>query len=208
MKIKRPIKDTIHLTTYSDLWIKGFHTNYKGDPEEETVFIKCKQIIVTYKNKNMGICNELINIDPTSSVQQVMATISTECHKSTMNISAVLATYKVVDGEVDYSQEVHKTWKESTFPLLSRKGAHLMQIDVNLLAVLNIGDMYTLYNKWMSESLGYQGDWKKRKSHACSFAPDSFLKQATEYCSESEDRTKQYLSPLRPSLKQGELELA
>jgi len=33
-----------------------------------------------------------------------------------------------------------------------------MQIDVNLLAILNVGDMYSLYNKWMSESLGYQGD--------------------------------------------------
>ena len=68
--------------------------------------------------------------------------------------------------------------------------------------------MYQLSDKWMSESLGYGGDWKKRTSHACPFAPDSFLSTATEYCSESESRTKQYLSPFRPSLKQAELELA
>jgi len=207
-KYKQPIKDSINLTTYSDLWIKGFHTNYKGEKNEETVFIKVKQIVVTYKNKNMGICTEIQNIDSTHTPKQVMNTIAYDCTKSVMNISAVLATYKVVDGVVDYSQEIHKSFKESSFPLFSKKGANLMQIDVNLLAVLDIGQMYQLSTKWMSESLGYQGDWKKRKNHADLFAPDSFIASAREWCSESPSHTKQYLSPLRPSLKQTELELA
>ena len=63
-KFKKPIKDSINLTSYSDLWVKGFHTNYEGEKNEERVFIKCKQIIVTYKHSRMGICNEIINIDP------------------------------------------------------------------------------------------------------------------------------------------------
>jgi len=47
-----------------------------------------------------------------------------------------------------------------------------------------------------------------RKSHGCLFAPDSYLAKATQWCSENkETHTKQYLSPLRPSLKQTELEL-
>ena len=206
-KFKKPIKDSIHLTTYSDLWIKGFHTNYKGEPNEEDVFIKVKQIVVTYKNKNMGIGIDIENIDPTHTPKQVMKTIAYSCTKNVVNISAVLATYKVVDGVVDYSQEIHKHHKESSFPLFSKKGANLMQIDVNLLAILDIGQMYQLNNKWMSESLGYEGDWRKRRNHSDLFAPDSYLAKATEWCSESPSHTKQYLSPLRPSLKQTELEL-
>ena len=124
-KYKQPIKDSIHLTTYSDLWIKGFHTNYKGEPNEEDVFIKVKQIVVTYKNKNMGICTEIHNIDPTHTPKQVMKTIAYDCTQNVLNISAVLATYKVVDGVIDFSQEIHKHHKESSFPLFSKKGANI-----------------------------------------------------------------------------------
>ena len=204
-KYKEPIKNSINLTSYSDLWVKGFHTNYEGEKNEERVFIKCKQIIVTYKHSRMGICNEIINIDSTYTPKRAMQFITSECTQNVVNISTVLATYKVdVNGDIDYSKEIHKSWKETTFPLFSKKGANLIQIDVNLLALLNVGTMWSFNKKWMSESLGYEGDWKKRESHASLFAPDSFIGT----CKKGIIDQEQYLSPFRPLLKQNKLELA
>ena len=203
-KYKEPIKNSINLTSYSDLWVKGFHTNNEGEKNEERVFIKCKQIIVTYKNPRMGVLTEVINIDPIYTPKRAMQFITSECTTNVVNISTVLATYKVdINGDIDYSKEIHKSWKETTFPLFSKKGANLIQIDVNLLALLDVGTMWSFDKKWMSESLGYEGDWKKRDSHACLFAPDSFLRTCKKGILDQE----QYLSPFRPSLKQNKLEL-
>jgi len=202
-KIKQQIKDSISLTTYSDLWVEGKqHTQSDGKVVEYVP----KQFIVTYKNKHMGICTEIHNITKGSSPKHIMNAMKYYANKNTVNISTVNATYEVVNGHVDFSKEINTSHKEHSMPIFSKKGNTLAQIDVNFLAILDIGRMYQLSDKWMSESLGYEGDWKSRKSHACLFAPDSYLKTAKNWA-DNDKGYECYLSPMRPSLKQGELEL-
>ena len=130
-----------------------------------------------------------------------MATLVQSMHKNTVNISVVIGAY-TKDGV-----ECERTWKEHTMPVLSKKGTSIVQIDVNALAVINVSTMWQLSEKWMSESFTYGKEWTSpRSTHACAFAPDSYLKTAVNHA--YSDGSKQYLSPLRPSLFQQELELA
>tara|TARA_R100001377_G_C3153573_1_gene97179 strand:+ start:187 stop:798 length:612 start_codon:yes stop_codon:yes gene_type:complete len=201
-KIKKPLKDSIILTTYSSLWITGEQHTRNIDGVDTMVTYRPKQFIHTYKNKHMGICTELINLDPFISPQDIMATLVQSMYKHTVNISVVIGAYT----EDDVECESH--WKNHTMPVLSKKGTSIVQIDVNALAVINVSTMWQLSEKWMSESFTYGKEWTSpRSTHADAFAPDSYLKTATTY---SNDGTGyiEYLSPLRPSLFQQELELA
>ena len=202
MKFKQPIKDSINLTTYSDLWVEG--KQHKQSDGKMVVYLP-KQFIVIFKNKHMGICTEIHNIPEGSSTKYIMNAMKYYAGKNILNISTVNGTYEVVNGKVDFSKEIDNGHTHS-MPVFSKKGNTLAQIDVNFLAILDIGQMYQLSDKWMSESLGYEGDWKKRTSHACLFAPDSYLKTAKNWA-DNDKGYEYYLSPLRPSLKQTELEL-
>ena len=71
-KIKKPLKDSIILTTYSSLWITGDTHTRNIDGVEHSVTYRPKQFIHTYKNKHMGICTELVN-NGYSSTKHVQA---------------------------------------------------------------------------------------------------------------------------------------
>jgi hypothetical protein len=189
------------LTTYSDIWITG--TQHRQASNKRTVVYKPSEMIISYSNKHMGICTDIIKIDVECTPKEIMERLTAYATKNVVNLSVINAEYLVTDGEVDFSKPLKRS-SSHCMPVFSKKGTNLVQIDVNFLAILNIGNMWDLQEKWMSASFGYGGDWEARKTHADLFAPDSYLRKATHWT--YDNHAAQYLSPLRPSLMQLEIE--
>ena len=193
------IIDNLNYTTYSDTWIHGdkVHTEYEGLDNERKVIYRPKAMLVVYTNKHMGIVTDIKNIPDDWNPKRIMQEAIYYSGKNTQNISFIWGTYHAFKGKAIRGNEIDKDYV-SSFPVFSKKGGKLVQIDVNFAALLTVGDLYQLNDKLMHEFLKYNMN-PNAKTHDCKIFTDEQC--TTKVWANNDEGYEPYRSVFRPQLE-------
>ena len=192
------IIDNLTYTTYTDTWIHGdkVHTEYEGQDNERKVIYRPKAMLVVYTNKHMGIVTDIKNIPDDWTPKRMLQEAVYYSGKNTQNISFIWGTY-LVNGLGVRGEEINKD-HISSFPVFSKKGGKLVQIDVNFAALLTVGDLYQLNDKLMHEFLKYNMN-PNAKTHDCKIFTDEQC--TTKIWANNDEGYEPYRSIFRPQLE-------
>ena len=193
------IIDNLTYTTYTDTWIHGdkVHTEYEGQDNERKVIYRPKAMLVVYTNKHMGIVTDIKNIPDDWNSKRIMQEAIYYAGKNTQNISFIWGTYLAKNGACVRGEEINKG-HISSFPVFSKKGGKLVQIDVNFAALLTVGDLYQLNDKLMHEFLKYNMN-PNAKTHDCKIFTDEQC--TTKIWANNDEGYEPYRSVFRPQLE-------
>ena len=200
------IIDNLTYTSYSDSWIHDdkIHTENKGQDNERKVIYRPKQMVVVYNNKHMGICTDIKNIPADWNSKRIMQEAIYYAGKNTLNISFIWGTYHAFELNISKRKEGINRGEEidkdyvSSFPVFSKKGGKLVQIDVNLAALLTVSDLYQLNDKLMHEFLKYKMN-PNAKTHDCKIFTDEQC--TTKVWADNDTGYEPYRSVFRPQLE-------
>ena len=199
------IIDNLTYTTYTDTWIHGdkVHTEYEGQDNERKVIYRPKAMLVVYTNKHMGIVTDIKNIPDDWTPKRILQEAIYYAGKNTQNISFIWGTYiaghnkGIEKGKAVRGREINKG-HISSFPVFSKKGGKLVQIDVNFAALLTVGDLYQLNDKLMHEFLKYDMN-PNAKTHDCKIFTDEQC--TTKIWANNDEGYEPYRSVFRPQLE-------
>ena len=193
------IIDNLTYTTYSDTWIHGdkVHTEYEGQDNERKVIYRPKAMLIVFKNKHMGIVTDIKNIPDDWNTKRIMQEAIYYAGKNTQNISFIWGTYHAFKGKNIRGNEIDKG-HISSFPVFSKKGGKLVQIDVNFAALLKVSDLYHFNDKLMHEFLKYDMN-PNAKTHDCKIFTDEQC--TTKKWANNDEGYEPYRSIFRPQLE-------